>query len=336
MLDGMGRRGLLRAGLTAVGAVAAWPRVGACAQAGDTTGWPSRPVTLVIPWSPGGSTDVVGRLIANRLAAEFGQPFVVQNRPGATGTIGHAEVARARPDGYTILLGTSSTYVMAPFLMDRLPYDNVAAFAPIGQLVTSALFLMVAPGAPWRDMAALIADAKARPDAIAYASAGPGSAAHLAAELWQSRAGVRLHHVPYRGGSQSAQAVIAGEVQTAMVETAVVMTLIRDGELRPLAVSGTTRQPQLPELPTMAEAGLPGFEAVTAYALFTPAGTPAPIVRRINAASKVAMRHPEVASRLDALAMLPSDVGPDEFPAIWAAETEKWGTLIRTHNIRAS
>jgi tripartite-type tricarboxylate transporter receptor subunit TctC len=331
----LGRRGL--AVLALPGSAAARGPAQAQTDATEAASWPSRPVTLVVAWGAGGSTDLLGRLLAARFAAAFGQPFVVQNRAGATGTIGHAEVARARPDGYTLLLGTSSTYVMAPFLMDRLPYDNQAGFAPIRLLATTALFLLVAPGAPWRDMAALIADARARPpEAIAYASAGPGSAAHLAAELWQSRAGVRLHHVSYRGGAQSAQAVIAGEVGLSFVETAVVMPLVRDGALRPLAVTGAARQPQLPGLPTVAEAGLPGFEAATGFALFAPAGTPAPILRRLDAAARQALAHPDAAARLEALAMNTTDVGPEAFAAYWSAEAAKWGALVRAHGIRAA
>jgi tripartite-type tricarboxylate transporter receptor subunit TctC len=296
--------------------------------------WPARAVTLVVPWAPGGSTDTLARLLAQRVSADTGQQILVDNRPGASGTVGHLSVARARADGYTLLIGTNSTFAMAPHLLDSIPYDNERAFAPLGLLAYTPQYMCVHPGLPARDVAGLIAHARANPGRVSYSSSGAGSSAHLAVELFNVMAGIEMLHVPYRGGAPALQALMANEVQFSAVDAVSALQPMRAGAIRALAVSSRERQPSAPEVPTVREQGLPDFECSTDFALFAPAGTPDAAVARIHAAFAAALRAPEVAERMAALAIIAVGGAPADFATYQRRETEKWGGIIRARNIR--
>lgn len=295
--------------------------------------YPTRPVTVVAPFAPGGSTDFVARLIAQSLQTALGQPFTVDNRTGASGTIGAASVARARADGYTLLMAPNSTFAMAPFLF-QIPYDNATAFAPISLLAVNPMAVCVAANSPIRDLAGLVAAARARPGAVTYGHAGVGVSNHLAVELFAEAAGIRLEAVSYRGGAPAAQALLTGEVQLSFVDTVTAVPFLRDNQMRALAVTSARRSGALPNVPTIAESGFPGFAASTDFALFAPAGTPGDIVRRLSDVSVAAMRSAEVRERLAPLAIDPVGGTPDEFATYFAAETAKWRDIIRAKNIQ--
>ncbi len=298
--------------------------------------WPERQVTIVVPWAPGGSTDFLARLVAQRLTESLGQPFVVDNRPGGSGTVGHLSVARARPDGLTLLVGANGTYSMAPHMMD-LPYDNNTAFAPVGVLGRSPIFFCANPRSGIAGMSALIDQARARPGQVAYASSGVGSSAHLAAELFAIMAGVELLHVPYRGGGPAAQALIAGEIAFGPTDAPTALPLMRAGSVTALGVGNATRSAQAADVPTIAEqhASLAGFECASEFAMLAPAGTPAPIIARLSEHVRAAMAHPTLLARLTEGGMEATPGTPEQWPAYLARENEKWGRVIRARGIRA-
>jgi tripartite-type tricarboxylate transporter receptor subunit TctC len=297
--------------------------------------YPNRPVSIVVAWAAGGGTDFVARLLAERLSKDLGSPFVVDNRPGASGTVGHLSVARARPDGHTLLLAVNSTYAMSRHLYPQRGYDDERDFQPIGKLATIAAYLCVHRDSPVRDVQGFIAAAKAASGRLTYASPGAGSSGHLAPELFFSMAGIQVENIPYRGGAPMLQALLAKEVEMAFLDVVTALPYIRSGELRALGIGSRERQPLTPEVPTIAEAGVPGFECNTDYALLAPARTPEPIVRRLHEAAAVAMRAPEVQERLTAVGYEIQIGTPEEFPAYQAAESAKWGEVIRSRNIRA-
>ncbi|MGG5810027.1 Bug family tripartite tricarboxylate transporter substrate binding protein [Falsiroseomonas sp. CW058] len=306
----------------------------AAAQAPAAEPYPgTRPVTIVVAWAPGGSTDFVARVLAQALSRELGGNVVVDNRPGASGTIGHASVARARPDGYTLLLGVNSTYAMSRHLFPNRGYDDDTAFVGIGRIAVSPIFLCVNPRIGVNDIQGLVAAAKAAPGRMSYASSGAGSSAHLATELFLRSAGIQVENVTYRGGAPAVQALITNEVQVAMVDGVTALPLMQAGQIRAVGVSTLERNPLAPEVPTIAESGFPGFEATSNFALLAPAGTPAPIVARLAAAKDAAMRNPEVLDRLRANSIFPTPGTPEQWPAYFRAESAKWAELIRARGI---
>ncbi len=318
---------------TATLAIAAGGALATHRSAAAQSDYPSRPVTIAVPFPAGGSTDAVARILAQRLTTDLGQPFVVDNRPGANGTIGSATVARARPDGYTLLLTPNSSYAMGAHLYP-LTYDNERAFVGIGLIASMPIFMVVARSVPARTLQEFIALAK-RPDArLFYANSGTGSSTHLATEMFFQTAGIELPDVGYRGGGPALQGVLQGEAQMVFQAASGVVAFLQTGEVRALAVTTRERSPLAPEVPTFAEAGFPGYEVVEHIAMFAPAGTPEPIVRRANAAVAAAMNSPEVAERLRLLAVTPTVGTVEEFPAYFAAENAKWREVIRSRNIR--
>lgn len=318
-------------GLSALALIALGRARPAAAQGAGT--YPTRPVSVVVPFAAGGSTDFVGRLIAQSLSTALSQQFVVDNRSGASGTVGAAYVARARPDGYTLLVSPNSTFAMAPFLY-KLPYDNEKAFAPIGLLASNAMAVCVQANSPYRTLADLVAAAKAKPNDISFGSGGTGVSNHLAVELFAAQSGIQMLHVPYRGGAPAAQALLGGEIQLSFIDTVTAVPFVRDGSMRALAVTSAQRNGQLPDVPTVAESGLPGFQASTDIALFAPAGTPEPILKRLSELSSEAMRTQEVKDKLAPLAIDPVGGTREEFPAYFVAESAKWGGIIRERNIK--
>ncbi len=295
--------------------------------------WPARPVTLVVPWAAGGSTDAVARILAQRLQQDTGVPFVVDNRTGANGTIGFGSVARARPDGQTFLVSTVSTYAMAPHLM-TLPYDNERDFAAVGLLASMPIIMVVNPRFPARTLAEFVAAARAPNHRVTYANSGTGSSTHLATELLLREAGLEIPDVGYRGGGPAVQAVIAGETPMVFQAASGVLPQIRGATLRPLAIASRERSPLAPEIPTFAEQGFPGVEVTEHIALQAPAGLPEPVLRRMHALARAAMEAPETRERLAALAVVPTVGTPEAWPAYFAAENAKWREVIRARNIR--
>jgi len=306
---------------------------GATSRARAQGAYPDRPVTLVVPWAAGGSTDAVARILAARLSQDTGKSFVIDNRAGANGTIGFTSVARARPDGYTLLVGTISTYAMAPHLY-QLPYDNDRAFTGVGLIAAQPMIMVVPKNSPARTLAEFVAMAK-RPGAnLTYANSGTGSSTHLATELFLQAAGLTMTDVGYRAGAQAVQGTLQGEVAMVIQAASGVLPLIQSGELRPLAISSRERSAIAPEIPTFREQGYPDYEAVEHIAILAPAGTPAPIVARVNEMARTAMTAPETRERLAALAVTPETQRPEEWAAYNASENRKWGEVIRSRDIK--
>jgi len=293
----------------------------------------SRPVTIVVAWAPGGSTDFVGRLMAQALTAQLGGSFVVDNRPGASGTVGHASVARARPDGHTLLLGVNSTFAMSRHLFPQRGYDDDRGFVGVGRVAISPIMLCTNAQTGVRDIAAFVARAKAQPGQMSYASSGAGSSAHLATELFLRGAGITVQNVTYRGGAPAVQALITNEVQLAMVDAVTALPLMQAGQIVALGVSTLERNPLAPTVPTIAESGFPGFEATSDFALMAPAGTPDAIIRALSRGLTAALADADVVGRMRASSIIPTPGTPEAFPAYLTAESAKWGELIRARGI---
>ncbi|MBI4193546.1 MAG: tripartite tricarboxylate transporter substrate binding protein [Betaproteobacteria bacterium] len=296
--------------------------------------YPSKPVRLIIPWAAGGSTDSIGRILGQKLADYTGQQWIIDNRGGATGTIGHALAAKAAPDGYTLLLGTNSTFAIAPHLYKALQYDSDRAFTPITLVAISPQILSVHPSLPVKSVKELIALAKAKPGQIPFSTAGVGATSHMATELFLNYAGVRMQHIPYKGGGPSATALIAGETALSFVDVITALPQAKAGRLRPIATSTAKRTPLMPELPTIAESGLPGFESVTSFGMFAPAGTPRDIIARVNREVIRGLAADDVREKLRAQGIDPVGSTPEELVTHQKQEATKWGKVIREQGIK--
>ena len=296
--------------------------------------YPNKPVRLIVPWAAGGSTDSIGRILGVKLAEYTGQQWVIDNRGGATGTIGHALAARAAPDGYTLLLGTNSTFAIAPHLYKDLQYDNEKAFAPVTLVAISPQILSVHPSLPVKNIKELIALAKAQPGKIPFSTAGVGATSHLATELLMNLAKVNMQHIPYKGGGPSAIALIAGETALSFVDVITALPQAKTGRLRPIATSTARRTPLMPDLPTIAESGLPGFESVTSFGMFAPAGVSREIIARVNRETLRALGAGDVKDKLRAQGIDAVGSTSDELVAHQKLETAKWGKVIREQGIK--
>jgi tripartite-type tricarboxylate transporter receptor subunit TctC len=287
--------------------------------------WPTRPLRLVVPYPPGGAVDQVARLISPKLEAALGQPVVVQNKAGAGGLIGSDAVAKAAPDGYTVLFATVSSHAIAPAVYAKMPYDPLADFAPISNVALTPYIITVNPSVPAKSLSELIAYAKANPERINFGSSGKGTTPHLAGELFNTIAGTRITHVPYKGSAPMVADLLGNQVQVAFDNT--VIPHIKAGKLVGLAVTGPARLSSVPDIPTAAEAGLKGYEAVGWMGLMAPKGTPPAITQRISSETARAMRAPEVRAKLDALGFLAKTDTPEEFSAYVRAEKAKWAKV---------
>jgi tripartite-type tricarboxylate transporter receptor subunit TctC len=295
--------------------------------------FPSKPIKLIVTYPPGGGADLMARLIAPRMAETLGQPVVVENKPGAGGQIGAGEVARAAPDGYTILLDAAN-HAVNPSLYATLPYDPAKAFAPISLLVRFPNVLVVNPQFPAKDVKELIAMAKAKPGSVAFASSGSGSAQHLAGELFRQRAGVDMTHIPYKGGGPALNDVIGGQVPIFFGNMASSLPHVKAGKLRALAITGSKRSDALPDAPTMVEAGLADYEVYEWNAIFAPAGTPAPVVAKLAEAIAKALHAPDVRERVASLGGEIAALGPHDTARFVGEQTEIWGKVIRAARIK--
>ncbi len=306
---------------------------GACWAQGAAS-YPAKPVRIIIALAPGGGVDTSGRILGQKFTDAWGQQVVADNRPGAGGTIATEIVARATPDGYTLLM-SSMGHAITPALY-KLNYDTIKDFAPISLFVQSPSVLAVHPSLPVKSVKELIAFAKPRPDEILFSSSGSGSGQHLAMELLNRMAGLQLVHIPYKGTAPSILDLVAGRVSITSASAISTMPHVRAGKLRALAVSSAKRSPSVPELPTVAEAGIPGFAVDQWYALFAPTGTPKEIVAKLYGEIAKTVAHPETRERLLAMGLDPVGAPPDEFTAYLKTETVKWGKLVREAGIRAN
>jgi len=296
--------------------------------------YPSRPITLIVPFPPGGSTTVMARNVADKLSTQLGQQIVVENRGGAGGTIGTRGAAKATPDGYTILLGYTGTLSIAPSLYIHAGYDPRKDFAPIGMIGTAPSILVVHPSVPVHSVAELIAYAKAAPAPVDYGSPGVGTANHLAGELFANATGARMQHIPYKGSGPAMGDLIGGHIPMMFVPIPAAIGNVRAGTLRALAVSSAKRSSLLPDLPTVAEAGVPGFDVALRYGLVAPAGTPRPIIDRLNKELNAALASDDVKKRLatEGADALPGT--PEAYADDLAKEEKKWGALVRKLNLK--
>ncbi|KAF1024053.1 MAG: hypothetical protein GAK30_00072 [Paracidovorax wautersii] len=308
-------------------AAALLPAVAVFASAAHAASYPDRPIKLVVPWSPGGATDVIARVIGQHLGQALGQPVVVDNRPGAGGNIGTAAFVREKADGYTLLMGTSSTNAVNPSLYSRLPFDPVKDFEPVIHIATVPNILVVPAASPFKTLDDVIRAAKAAPGKINYGSAGSGSSQHLAGSMLVKATGLQLIHVPYKGSGPAAADLMAGHLDL-MIDTGS-MPHIKSGTLRALAVAAPRRLPTLPNVPTFAEQGIKGFEASAWYGIMAPAGTPAPIVQRLNTEINAILKTPEVAQRLEDFGAVVNGGTPQAFKAFAASEIERYRQIVR-------
>lgn len=290
--------------------------------------YPARPVRVVIPLGAGGTTDVPGRIIAQRLSETLGQTFFVENKPGAGGTIGADFVAKSKPDGYTLLL-TATPHVITANIYKNLPYNALTDFAPVIRVASGPYVLAVHPSLGVNSVRELIALAKAQPGKIDYASSGNGSAQHLVGALFAHMAGIQMTHVPYKGSSQAQQDLVAGVVKVGFPGTPIVIPHMKAGRLKALGVTTAQRSPHLPDVPSIAEAGVPGYEALVWIGLLAPAGTPPDIIAKLNTEISKLLRMSEVRELLASSGVDPAPTTPEEFGAYLKSEFEKWGKVVR-------
>jgi len=303
----------------------------ACPALGQT--YPSKPIRLIVPFAAGGGNDNIARLVGKRLNESLGQPLVIDNRPGAGGVLGAELAAKSAPDGYTLFLGGVGSHAVNPNLIEKLPYDPIRDFAPVILLAKAPLILVVHPSVPARTLSEFVEYARKNPGKLNFASNGNGSSAQLAAVMFGSMARVDMVHVPYKGLAPALTDLLSGQVQLMFSSVVAILPHIKAGKLRALAVTGEKRMPSLPEVPTVAESGFPGFEASSWYGILAPAGTPREIVTRLNTEFTRALEQPEVRKTLLADGAEPVGGTPESFAAYIRSEKERMGKLIRDANI---
>ncbi len=314
---------------TLLTALAAAPTATLLSKTGFAAGYPERPVRLIVPFPPGGSTTVVARSVSDIMSTALGGTIVVENRGGAGGTIGTHYVSEATPDGYTILLSYSGTFAIAPSLYANLRYDPRKSFAPIGMIGAAPSVLVVNPSLPVHSVAELIKYAKAQPQPMQFGSPGIGTVNHLAAELFASETGIKLQHIPYKGNGPALKELLGGQIRLMFVPIPVAIGNVKAGKLRALGVSSAKRSPLLPDLPTIEEQGVPNFDVALRYGLVAPAGTPKPIISQLNKALDVALASPDVKKRLatDGAETIPGT--PEAYAAELDRDEKTWGPVVR-------
>ena len=322
----LSRRDTLTAGLIGLALAIAGP-----AQAQT---WPSQNIRLVVPFPPGGSTDVLARRLAEGLRERLGQTVIVENRGGAGGTIGSEFVAKSAPDGYTLLMGVTGSHGVAPSLYPNLGYQPQRDFAPISLLVSAPLVLVVNPEVPAKTLKDFIALAKAQPDTLTYGTPGNGTSMHLTGVTFDLKAGTKLIHVPYKGSAGALTDLLSGQIKTMFGDLLVVLPQIRAGKINALAVTSKDRNPLLPDVPTMAEAGLPGFEVLSWQGLFAPAGTPPAVVERLSKEVRAVMESKDVKEFFAAQGFLVGATTPAEFTAFVGSEVKRWGEIVKAGNVK--
>ena len=295
--------------------------------------WPESTITLIVPWAAGGSTDILARTLSEQLTKSLGQPVIVDNRAGASGNIGSNVVAKAKPDGYTLLIGSMSTHAMNPALMPGMPFRGVEDFTPIARIANVVNTMVINPSVPAKNLAEFIAYAKANPGKVAYASAGAGSTNHLSAVLFEKAAGVQMLHVPYKGGAPAVLDTVGNQTQVLFSAGTQTLPHVKSGKLRLLGVTEAKRSALMPDVPTVGET-LPGYELGVWYGAFGPPGMPAELVTKLNAEINKAMAIPEVRSRMDAIGVELVRGSPQEFATVLRSDADRYGKVIRELGIK--
>ena len=298
------------------------------ALAAPAQGYPSRPVKIIVPFAPGGFTDVVARILQTQLGAALGQPVVIENKPGAGSTIGTAEVSKAKPDGYTLAM-VSTTHVISPSIYKKMPYDALADFTPVMKLAEGPYVLVVHPSLPARTVKELVALAGAEPGKIDYASSGNGSSQHLVGALFGQMAGVTLNHIPYKGSGQAMQDLVGGQVKVSFVGGPNAVPYLASGKLRALGVTTKRRSADLPDIPTIDEAGVAGYDATLWLGLLAPPGTPADVVAKLREGVAKALSSPEARKLVNSAGVDVALSTPGEFAALMKSEIERWGKVVK-------
>jgi len=296
--------------------------------------WPAKPVRIVVPFSPGGFADSSVRSIADRLGARLGQSVVVENRPGAGGNIGAELVAKSAPDGYTLLAGYDGTMVVNPHVYAKLGFDTLKDFAPVTKLGDGAVIIVAHPSVPANNLRELIALAKAKPGTLSFGSSGTGGSSHLACEMLNQRAGIELVHIPYKGGGQAITDVVGGQIPLVCTAIATAQQFIKSGKLKAVGLTSATRDPAMPEVPTFAESGLPGFVVNSWMGILAPANTPRAIVERLQTEIAAVLQLPDVRARYAVLGIDPVGNKPDEYAAQLKADLDAWGPVVKKANLR--
>ena len=318
---------ILTALVFALAALCAWP---ALAQT-----YPAKPIVLVVPFAPGGTSELISRLVAQKLTERLGQQVVVENRPGAAGNIAMEQVARAAPDGYTLILGHIGTLAVNPAMFAKLPYDPVRDFAPVSLMVAVPNIVAVNPAVPAKNLQELLELARAKPGSINYGSAGNGSAGHLAMEYLKRIAKVDMVHVPYKGTGPMLTDLLAGQTQATFTGSSPLLPHIKSGKLRALAVGSAKRIPSLPDVPTVAESGFAGFETAQWYGIIAPAKTPPAILQKLSTEIAQVLKLPDVTARLSGDGTVMIGSSPKEFAGYIDAEMKRWGEVVKATNIKA-
>jgi len=328
------RRQLLRSTLSALGLAAALALPGAGTAQAQTAAYPSRPIHIVVTFSTGGAPDILARLIGERLQTLWGQSVIIDNKPGAGGNTGADSVAKAAPDGYTIVVGTVGTHSINGALYPKMPYDMVKDFTPITLLATTPNMLVVHNGVPVKTLPEFIALGK-KEGKMSFASSGSGTSIHVSGELFKTMTGIDMQHIPYKGRATAIPDVLGGRVTMMFDNLPSSLPLVREGKLRALGVTSAKRSAAAPDIPTLAEQGLPGFDAVSWFALFAPANTPRPIVDKLQAEVKRMFDTPEIAKRLGEAGLKPVASTPDELAAYQRAEIAKWAKVVKDSGAKA-
>ena len=313
-----------RAAIGAIALAAATLSLGAAAQA-----YPTKPITIVVPFSAGGTTDILARLVGQYLTTELGQPVVVDNKAGAGGNIGGALAAKAPADGYTLFMGTVGTHAINAALYKKMPFDHVKDFAPLSRVANVPNLLVAHPSQPFKTVPEMIAYAKANPGKINFGSPGNGASPHLSGELFKSMAKVELTHIPYKGSAPAVSDLLGNQIAIMFDNMPSVIPHVRSGKLRAIAISTAQRSPELPDVPTIAEAGVPGYEAVSWFGLFAPAATPKPVLDKLSTALSKVLANPEVQKKISAQGGETVNETPVQFAAFIRSETTKWGKVVK-------
>jgi tripartite-type tricarboxylate transporter receptor subunit TctC len=297
--------------------------------------YPTRPVTIVVPFPPGGGTDVGARLVAQKLSLKWGQPVIVENRGGAAGRLGADVVAKAKPDGYTLLVGNVGTQSVNPALYKKMPYDPDKAFAPIGMIAELPLVMLVTPALPWQNVKDVVEAAKKEPGKITFASSGAGGAPHLAGEIFQQASDTKMLHIAYKGGGPAALDLMAGHVNIYFGTVLESVGHVKSGKLKGLGVTSASRSPALPELPTIAESGYAGFDTGSWIGMLAPAGTPAAIVNKVSADLREVLALPDTKNTLITQGATPWPMTPEQFAARINSDRQRYGKIIEENNLSA-
>jgi tripartite-type tricarboxylate transporter receptor subunit TctC len=297
--------------------------------------YPTKPIRLVVPFPAGGTTDILARAAAQKLSEALGQQVIVDNRPGAGGNIGSDIVAKSAPDGYTLLMGTVGTHAINPSLYSKMPYDHIKDFVPVVLVAGVPNVLVVTPSLPVNSVQELIKLAKDKPGSINFASSGSGTSIHLSGELFKTMTGLEMTHVPYKGSSPALTDLMGGQVQIMFDNLPSALPQIKGGKLRAIAVTSKARAPALPDIPTMAESGMPGFEAYSWFGVLAPAGTPAAVVTRINSEVNKWLQSPEAREQMLAQGAEAAGGSPQQFSAHIQTETEKWAKVVKASGAKA-